>query len=194
MAVEGTSGLTSAAFEKLLERLGPDREEAAHAYETVRRKLIDFFSWRGSSQPALHADETLDRVARRLEEGAAVEHIPRYSYGVARRVLLEWQRARPRLTAAAEDWRLATTVEGPSIDEPSASCLDRCLDALPAESRTLIVSYYEGKGRSHLEERKDLAAHLGISYVSLKTRAHRIRIDLQRCVHQCLGGPAGGEA
>ncbi len=182
------SGLTRQAFERLLQRLGPDREAAALEYETIRRRLIELFDWRGVPSPEVLADETIDRVARRLDEGVPVEHLRAYFYGVGRHVLLEWRKRRafeqaavqePRPSAA--DLRLAA-----EAGEARMECLESCLRELPRESRELIVGYYQGAGRSHLEGRKVLAESLGISYATLKTRAHRIRTSLEQCLRKRL--------
>jgi DNA-directed RNA polymerase specialized sigma24 family protein len=191
MAPDRSSNLTSRGFEALLGRLGEDREAAAQAYESLRKGLIAFFSWRGGSHPPDHADDTLDRLARRLEEGEPVEDVARYAYGVARRVLLEVPRAAPRASVALLEWRSAAAPEGGEGAE--VVCLDGCLESLPADARALIVDYYRGEGRAHLEERRVLAERLGITYGSLKTRAHRIRTELERCLRNCLGQPAEGE-
>src|SRR5437868_5161996 len=81
--------LTREAFEQLLAALDPDRERAGLRYENIRRKLIEFFEARGSNSPADNADETINRVARRLDEGERVQDLSAYFYGVARLLLKE---------------------------------------------------------------------------------------------------------
>ena len=61
-------GLTKEALDGLLECLSADRELAAEAYEEIRRKLITFFEFRGCLTPQDQADETIHRVARRIQE------------------------------------------------------------------------------------------------------------------------------
>ena len=56
------------AFDRLLARLAADREAAAHEYEMLRCRLVDFFDGRGAEWPEVLADETLDRMASKLEE------------------------------------------------------------------------------------------------------------------------------
>src|SRR5262249_35815848 len=60
--------LTQEAFDKLLAALGPDRESAAEKYLEVRSNLIRFFEFRGCPFPEDHADETINRVAKRACE------------------------------------------------------------------------------------------------------------------------------
>src|SRR5262249_25481905 len=82
-------GLTETSFEKLLDCLAPDREQAGAAYEALRRKLTRFFEWRGAPYPEEHVDETFNRVARKLEEGVQILNPSGYCSEVARLVLLE---------------------------------------------------------------------------------------------------------
>src|ERR671938_30866 len=64
-----SAALTAEAFTKLLARLDPDRERAGEKYEELRRTLVKFFEWRGAPFPEDQADETFNRVARKLDEG-----------------------------------------------------------------------------------------------------------------------------
>lgn len=52
--------LTADGFEKLLERLGEDKTQAAEKYEELRLKLIKYFVWRGVSN--LFADNLADET------------------------------------------------------------------------------------------------------------------------------------
>jgi len=183
--------LSPPVFEKLLDQLGPDREAAGREYETIQRKLLDFFDRRRACAPEALADETLDRVARRLYEGEPVQQLRAYCYGIARRVLLESEKRQARERAASDELRLLARSGGALNEDDGeralrAACLKRCLQELPRENRELIVAYYRGRGVSHLAERKELALRLGLTYVTLKTRAHRLRNQLRECVHTCL--------
>jgi len=178
--------LTPAAFEQLLARLSADREAAAEEYENIRRKLLDFFEWRGSHHPGAHADETLDRVARKLEVGERIENVRRYAHGVAKLVLLEWERKRQNERAAGREWQAAQVRGRDDRREEYVACLDCCLDRLPAELRTPVVEYYRAEGQSHLVSRKALAERLGLTPGALKTRVYRARLELESCVTDCL--------
>ena len=82
-------------FARLLARLNPDLDEAGQEYQRLRTRLVRFFDWRGATQPDECADETLDRLARKLEEAEVeVLDVQKYVYGIARLVHLE-QRRRP---------------------------------------------------------------------------------------------------
>jgi DNA-directed RNA polymerase specialized sigma24 family protein len=184
--------LTSEAFGKLLARLDPDPERAGEKYETLRRMLVRFFEWRGALFPEEHADETLNRVTRKIEEGLEIKDLSSYCYGVARLLYLE--------TAKSPDSRRATIGELDAVvgtqpeattDEQRLRCFEHCLESLPADSRLLITEYYQHERREKIAGRKDLAARLAIPINALRSRATRIRERLESCVKDCMGKKAG---
>ena len=60
--------LSAGAFEKLLAAFDPDRERAAERYEDARSRLVFFFESRGAFDGDGLADDTLNRVARKLDD------------------------------------------------------------------------------------------------------------------------------
>jgi DNA-directed RNA polymerase specialized sigma24 family protein len=182
--------LTPEAFEKLLASLAADPEKAGEKYEQVRGGLVCFFEWRGAPFPEDHADETLNRVARKLDEGGQVDDPFSYVYGVARLVLLEVYKSREReRTALAELPRHTLPVPYDSETDDANrrfECLGRCLDALPHDGRDFLTAYYDGERRTKIENRKGLAARLGIPLNALRLRARRAREKLEICVAKCM--------
>jgi DNA-directed RNA polymerase specialized sigma24 family protein len=183
--------LTASALERLLARLDVDPARAADAYEALRLSLTRFFDWRGAHFPDECADETLNRLARRLDEGAAVGDIRSFALGIARLVRLEQARSpQVRQDALDEEW----IGPAPPIDhdpEPHLhECLERCLAALPADARTLILEYYQDQRRQKIDRRVRLATELGLSANALRSRAQRVRDRLERCVRACASGRA----
>lgn len=183
--------LNQAAWDKLLSCFSSDREEAGVQYERTRRKLVRFFEWRAVELPEDHADETLDRVARRLAEGQKVDDLQRYVYGVARMVFKEVIKERDRAPVALDDSPQSVHARAPEQpDEPDRRllCFDRCFDSLPIESRQLILDYYQEERRVKIELRQQLADRLHIPLNALRIRAHRIRMNLEACIRACLEG------
>ena len=190
-AKDAGRGLTAGAFASLLTRLGPDAERAGFAYEHLRRALVSFFAWRGAATPEDCADETLDRLATRLNDGVAVEDMPRFARGIARMVLLEhWRRPDAR-GVPLEELASGPAMEEAPDDAALPQCLDRCLDELAPDSRDLILEYYGGEGRSRIDRRKRMAQALGVSENALRSRAQRLRDQLERCITRCMASPAG---
>jgi DNA-directed RNA polymerase specialized sigma24 family protein len=183
--------LTERALQRLLDRLGPDRDAAGRVYQGLRDRLVDYFDWKGAQRPEVAADETLDRVARRLDEGEPVERVEAYAFGVARLVLLEHLRQQLLERSATAVASRESGASGEEDDDRRIECLARCLERLPQDERALIVGYYEGAGRAHLEERKALAGRLGLRMATLKTRAHRLRVRLKAQMDGCLAERSG---
>jgi DNA-directed RNA polymerase specialized sigma24 family protein len=149
---------TATAFERLLARLDGDPARAAEAYEALRVTLTRFFDWRGAHFPDECADETINRLARRLDEGAEIDDPRGYSLGIARLVLMERSRS-PQLRQDELDEQTPAPAPARSEEHPRLhDCLDSCLEALPAESRTLILEYYQDQPPSWASRRRRCAA------------------------------------
>ena len=186
------------AFAGLLSSLDADEGRAAQQYERLRQRLIIFFAGRRCPDPEDSADETLDRISRRIDEGEPIRDVTRFAYGVARLVLSELfkrLRRRQRLltglatSSAPARWDpAARTVER----DGAVACIRRCANRLPPEHRNLILHYYVSAGRDQQEERKALAARLGLSPIAVRLRAHRIRRVLESCTRECLAGQHHG--
>lgn len=187
---EKERGLTSKAFTKLLAELSADPEIAGDKYEELRRRLINFFGWRGSFFPEDLADETLNRTARKIDEGEEIEkNVIALALGVARFVFLETSKHPDNRRAAMEElFPIAAPPEHRGDDDLWVVCLRECLRGLPEENRELIIEYYQEEGRAKIEDRKALAEKLGISLNALFSRAKRIRDRLEQCVTRRLEG------
>lgn len=190
--------ITQEAFDLLLRELDEDRDRAGVMYEAARRKLVKFLELRGSDAPEEHADETLNRVARKLAEGERIENINAYLLGVARLLLKEVFKRNLRERAAFDQLpaqELSTShMEDDEDDSPRAlrDCLSACLAKLTTESRALIADYYEHEQESRIRRRREIAARLGVPLNALRIRAHRIRAGIEACVRDCLAGAARG--
>jgi RNA polymerase sigma factor (sigma-70 family) len=178
--------LSPQAFDLLLRMLDADRERAGGKYEQLRRALVDFFNWRGCAFPEDLADETLNRAARRLEEGEPVRNVSEYCHGVARRLVFEVIPRQQRRREAPEEF--AHPVSGEDEFERRLErehrfeAFERCLERLSAEDRALILNYYQREKRARIDHRLILAQSLGISLNTLRVRVHRIRARLERCI------------
>src|SRR5262245_61309060 len=81
--------LNAESLAKFLACLDPDPDRAGARYESLRLTLMKFFDWRGAHFPEECADETINRVIRKIDEGESIRDVPTYCQGVARLVLLE---------------------------------------------------------------------------------------------------------
>jgi RNA polymerase sigma factor (sigma-70 family) len=190
--------LNEDALDGLLLCFDPDREQAGLKYESARRKLIDFFRWNDCHRgPEELADETLDRVARKVCEGEEIQNIHAYLHRVASNVLKESHRARRQ---RAQSLEVLPSHKGPVYDPAesefeeseqeetrrSLECLQRCLQELPAEARKIITDYYGGEKESRIAARKELARREGLTMSALRLRAYYLRLKLEKCCRKCL--------
>jgi DNA-directed RNA polymerase specialized sigma24 family protein len=181
--------LTREAFDKLLVAFDVDREQAGQKYLQIRNNLTRFFEWRGCSFPEDHADETINRMAKRVAEGEAILNHSGYAMGVARLLLLEINKGRQREQSALAEIGSAPDVYVPADDRDSRlTCLRSCLQTLSPDNRELIIQYYQGDKGEKIENRKKLLARLGVPVNTLRMRALRLRERLQMCVEDCLSG------
>jgi DNA-directed RNA polymerase specialized sigma24 family protein len=178
----------------MLEWLDEGADSRGEKYLEMRRRLVWFFARKRCLDPDALADETLNRVARRLdEEGGITDATPaHYCYIVAKYVLLEQFRNpdhRPIGPAGDVSSVAVSSASQPDVDaqgrERVLQCLDRCLGQLTSDDRTLILEYYRGSERIKIDNRRGLATRLGITPNALSIRACRIRNRLERCVKDC---------
>src|SRR5262245_3530192 len=178
-----TLDLSEESFFRLLARLNADPMLAGEEYEKLRAKLIYFFERKGCRIPAELCDETINRIARRIEEGLEIEDVFKFSYGVARLVLLEhWKD--PKREWDQLDERLSSPKSDREFDEHCLECMKKCLESLPPEERDLIVKNctLDKKGK------EELAVSLGLTINALRIRAFRIRTKLHECREKCVSG------
>ena len=190
--------LTQDAFRCLLEWLDEGVDSDGANYLETRRRLVSYFDRKNCQQPDELADETLNRVARRLqEEGSITGAAPaQYCYIVAKYVFLEYQRRTDRAQVSLDElsgprYPVSSPAELSALEEAAESrenrldCLERCLQNLEPDNRELIVQYYRGEQRAKIENRRALAARLGITMNALGIRACRVRDKLEACVSKC---------
>lgn len=191
--------LTREALDLLLLSLDADRDLAACKYEKMRVRLLKYFECRGCRSPEDLADDTINRVARRLYEGRQIwtTEPASYFYGVARNVLREYWASPERAFATLEALpplahphtearkHQASDGEQEGVERHLERLAD-CLNQLPAESRKLILDYYEGEKGERIQRRKQMADRLGIPQNALRIRVHRIRERLERHFSQSL--------
>jgi DNA-directed RNA polymerase specialized sigma24 family protein len=172
--------LTQEAFDALLSWLDPRREQAGAKYEDIRLRLIKIFTCRGCLEPEDLADETINRVSKKLPDiqGTYEGDPTRYFYGVANKVHMEYVRRKPRPIPPVPD--------NSEDIEKEYECLEKCIEKLKPEHRGLVLDYYQEEKRTRIDRRKKLADQLGIALNALRIRAHRIRVSLYECVQNCV--------
>lgn len=181
------------AFHALLDWLNPNRERAADEYVRLHRRLAKMFEARGCLTPEDCADETFNRVGGQLVDGKEIRtnNPTAYIDGVARHVLREqWSKpAQAQIEEVSAD-KLPQDhdreANAKQEKERWHSCLEKCLQALPPESRQLLLEYYAQDKTQKIETRSRMARQLGVASGVLRNRIFKLRNSLRGCVATCL--------
>lgn len=184
--------LSPDAFAKLLLQIDTDYEQAALKYLKVREKVIKTLQWEGCAPSDVDdlADETFNRVARKIDEGEAIRDFQSYSATVARFVISEYRKRRK--TDPLEEATVASyndyykESESSHIKEVRQECFDSCLSKLAVSDRELILEYYKEERDKKIKSRQEIAKRMGVEVNALRIRTHRIRKTLEPCVKGCV--------
>lgn len=186
--------ITSDSFARLLEWIDDGADSGGQKYLEMRRLLVNYFDRKNCLSPDELADETLNRVARRLEEEGKIEtETPaKFCYITARFVFLESLRDKGNKSVSIDEIKAdkitsEDETEEKDLKEKMLACLEKCVGELNETNREMIVKYYYGAERIKIENRRSLADKLGISSNALTIRACRIRDKLEICVRKCAG-------
>ena len=190
--------LSPEAFRRLLRWLDDGSDSGGERYLEMQRRLTAYFSRKNCLCSDELADETLNRIARKLDEKGTITEVSalHYCYIVAKFVFLENIRSvKPIQTGAAELLNSdsatrraagASEIGIEDLREKTFGCLEKCLGQLSANDRELILEYYRGEQRAKIERRAELTTRLGITMNALSIRACRIRNKLEACVNKCI--------
>lgn len=182
------------ALGTLLDALATEPGGGARAYERLRERLLALLRVYVPAEADALADVVLDRLARRIAEGVAIDDVRAYALGIARLVVKEARARELRQRDAAADPTLAPDADDDDREARDAAlaALRACLAQLEAASRTLILAYYGADGGARIRERQRLADAYGSTLNALRNRALRLRVRLEACLKRRLGG--GGDA
>ena len=187
--------LTGPAFDKLLAYLDPDLNEAGRKLLDIRRRLQKFFECNRCPDPDELVDMTIDRGARRIDEGVEVRELPSYLTQIARFVLKEHWASPQNKMDEIEDEGSGSPLVAPTVDdarnekeeqEERLECLEKCSGKLVPVERQRVIDYYYEQGRAKIDKRKRMAADLRITLGNLRVRMHRTRERLEECILDCL--------
>lgn len=171
-------------FEKFLLWLSLDRDRALQRYAEIMRKIGKFFVRKGCLDSEELSAETRDRVVRIVS--ASLKEYPNCEalfYSVAAKVYWEYRR-KPQPEPLPPDDLLPVYEQKTEEKELQAHCLEKCLTQLLDWERDLITRYYQNRGFSNSEARKQLIAEHG-EESTLRVKAFRIRAKLRICINAC---------
>lgn len=160
-------------------------ERAGVEYTSLHRAMTAFFTARrcGSDSDALADVTLLDRLARKIDEGEQIRSFIAYAKTIAVLVYKEYLKNREKLMQAVREleYLKKADVQNPE-EEPDLRrrCQESCVGGLSESQRQLMVDYYL------MEEDVDaLAERLGLFVATLRTRIHRLKLRLNKCVEDC---------
>jgi hypothetical protein len=170
-------------FDKLLSSLHPDREQAGIEYQALRLRLTTYFEQRNCAEADWLADVVINRVIKRLAEGETIHELIRYSYGVAKWVLVEHKKKTLRYGGSLEDLP-PIPVEPVDLTkaEFSSAQLNYCLQQLPENDRVLLLQYLCQDEMKNKQARKKLADSLAVSPLALRLRVYRLKARVAECL------------
>lgn len=181
--------LTQNDFDTLLQWFSPNREEAGLKYEEIRQGLIRFFNFKGCSEAESLADETINRVAKKLPTLTTdnnYKHIT-YFYGFASKIYLESRKKSENRTTEFDPTmhsNLVAVVDNETEDRHQ--CLEKCLAKLSAEDGSLVIEYFSKDKSAKFEHRRNLAEKFNINIGNMHVRIYRLKDTLRNCVKKCL--------
>jgi len=186
---------TKEAFDRLLNWLDPDPEQAGRKYEQIHSALSAIFRNHEFVDAEGLADETIIRVIRKLPEIQTTffGNPSLYFSGVARRICQESRRQGNLSRKVYVDYEYHQQLAGlrhPDLqepgDDPQERCFQRCLQSLKPDDRNLLLAYYEGEKREKIDIRKFLAKRFGVTPGNLRVRRYRIYNSLVKCIDNCV--------
>ena len=182
-----TTPPTKEAFDKLLLCLSPDRERAGEEYELLRLKLLEYFRSRAYLSAEELADETLNRLARKIAEGEDIREMVRYCYGLARWIWVEHSR-NPHTKEIAFDNLPVLPFSSPDhlVQKERLDCFRHCLGHLTTEEREMVIRYWDHEDQPHSEPRREQAEQMGLTPTALRIRISRIKNRLKACFANCM--------
>jgi len=175
-------GLSASSFAALLQCLDNNPVQAAQHYEKLRNKLIRLFTWRGCSNAPELADETMNRVAKRVEKDQQISvKIEQFVIGVAHKIYLEVLRKHRQHNQAVNEIkaRPADFFER-EMTSPKLLQLEQCIMELPMHDRELILAYYRHPSGNRIASRQQLKARFSLSDNNLRIKVFRIRNRLEQ--------------
>jgi DNA-directed RNA polymerase specialized sigma24 family protein len=185
--------LQKEALERILNLLGPSKEEAAAEYRRLHQRLCRFFEWNNVQDPMELADEAIDRLANRgtaEDGGKPILNPSAYALGIARLLLQEEARRQQKKIEVIRHLETQGS-DSTSHAEAMDRALQHCLARLRPETRKMLEQYYLHQGSDKVKLHQRLAEDLGITVNALRNRALRGRQELEACMRAFLGEDLG---
>lgn len=181
--------ISNEEFEALLGWLAGDSDDAGLEYEKIREGLKRFFHFRGCSDPENLTDETINRVAKKIETLDFSQNKSKITIfqGFALNVYREYVREIKKEVQLIPEIPFRANVNDEMEDDPenNQACLENCLKNLTKSDRKLILQYFSKEKGAKIEFRKKIAKNNKITPNALHVRVFRIKNELRECIKDC---------
>jgi DNA-directed RNA polymerase specialized sigma24 family protein len=178
---------TSESLSRLLEAFSNDQAAAGVAYAKLRDSLVRFFRLKGDNNPDDAADETLDRVGKKLLQNPEIDDLTKYSFAVARFIFLERLKRSQKEKVAAEGFYADRTAIKTEAETDDFLPFRECFNSLTDKEKTVLQAYFADVSPSNLfAERRKLTEEYNISLNNLRLKVFRLRQRLENCVKEKL--------
>ena len=149
--------ITPDKFAGFLAWLAPDAETAGVEYERLRFRLINFFANRNCRFAEDLTDETINRVT--LKIGAeTIENKLAFVYGFAKNIYLESIR-KEKNHLNIDEINVAEKSQSEDINF-SNEHLEKCLNELSLENRSLILDYFSEDKQAKIDLHKRFVGNI----------------------------------
>lgn len=185
-----TTQISQEDFGSLLNWFSPNSDEAASEYEKIHAGLVRFFRFRGCGRTKSLADETINRVAKKVDSLDLTKDNKKITifYGFALNVYREFVRS-----GSSNEIQLLPDLPIRSLDtntipdenEQRFGCLENCLKQLSKDEHDLIIRYFSKERSEKIALRREIASELGISPNALHVRIYRLKDRLKQCIGNC---------
>jgi DNA-directed RNA polymerase specialized sigma24 family protein len=159
---------------ELLAIFDADAQRAEEKYQELYRRLVRYFEWNQSEEPADLAQEALKRGFAKLHQGQKITigDPAGYFFGIARNLIRESWKVRPQ--EQLEDQEFPETPS--SFQDLNSSeqkiFLKECLEHLSNEELEMLLAYVDGDG-------EEWGYKAGLTPIALRIRIHRLRKRLE---------------
>jgi DNA-directed RNA polymerase specialized sigma24 family protein len=177
--------LSQDAFHAFLAWLSPQKIGDGEAYEKARQRLIIFFASRQCREPESLADRTIDVAIRKIADIPAEAQPIAYLLGIAKYVFLEYLKNLENEETVNDDIPKHREYSQLEVERKHA-CLDRCLNELPEDDRTILLEYYSQTKRAKIELHRQLAKRRNLKPNALRNQIYRLNQRMSRCINNCL--------
>lgn len=175
-------------WERFLNWLNPNPDQAAREYEAIRASLIVYFHKRNCTNAEDLTDQTIDRVIKLLPSIIGDFSGPRirYCYGVAYYICKEHLRKQSQTERGLALERQPDRSPQSFMEEQEVvdRCLNNCLKKLDVQKREIFIQYYL-VDQTKQEFRQWLADQLGITINALRLKMLRLKEELRQCIATC---------